>query len=168
MKFLFFEKNVDDQDRNPASLSPSFCFDPPAGHPGADTVDSRGLPLLENLGVDGDFHLVAHDHSPGLDRLVPGEPEILPVDFRGRDSPDPRLPLAIPLVTPRMVRSPVILSFPSPAFSTFFDLNTREGYFAASRKSGLFRCSSRLATRVLMEEASMVMSAEDLEMPRSS
>src|SRR3990172_2795136 len=73
-----------------------FRFDPPVGHTGADTADCLGLPLLDDFDVDGDFHLVAYDHSPGLDRLVPGEPEIFPVDFRGRYSPDTRLPRGIP------------------------------------------------------------------------
>src|SRR5262249_55431236 len=60
------------------------------------------------------------------------------------------------LVTPWSVRSPVTLNWPDPAGSIVFDLKVIVGYFATSRKSALFRCSSRFASRVSMLAASLV------------
>ena len=59
-------------------------------------------------------------------------------------------------VTPCRVRSPVTLNFPGPAASIDFDLKVIVGNLATSRKSALFRCSSRFASRVLMLAASIV------------
>ncbi len=59
------------------------------------------------------------------------------------------------LVTSRIVRSPVISS-PDAVFSTFLETKVMVGNLATSKKSALFRCSSRLATRVSMDAASML------------
>ena len=67
------------------------------------------------------------------------------------------------LVTPWIVRSPAILNLPLPAGSTEVDLNVNVGYFATSKKSGLFRWASRFGSRVLIEEASIVASKTAVE-----
>src|SRR6516164_5257811 len=72
------------------------------------------------------------------------------------------------LVTPRIVRSPVILSLPGPADSTLVDLKAMIGYLATSKKSELMRCLSRSGSRVSTVVASMVTLTEDLEMSASS
>src|SRR5437870_3270565 len=48
---------------------------------------SRGLGLgcfLDRLDLDGQLDLVADDHAAGLQREVPGEPEVLAIDRRSR------------------------------------------------------------------------------------
>src|SRR6266478_8720867 len=72
------------------------------------------------------------------------------------------------LVTPRMVRSPVIFSLPAETCSIFFDLKVIVGYFATSKNLSLLRSSSRLGSLVSTVFASMVISTVDLLMSRSS
>src|SRR5687768_8890100 len=54
----------------------------------------RGFDQLE---LDGDLDLVAHEHPAGFERLVPVQPEILAVDLRARAEADA---LASPGVLP--------------------------------------------------------------------
>jgi len=60
------------------------------------------------------------------------------------------------LVTPRIVRSPTSSMKPLLPSRTAVDLKVICGNFAVSRKSGLRRCSSRLASRVSTLETSIV------------
>ena len=55
---------------------------------------------------------------------------------------------ATSLVTPCIVRSPTSLNLPGPAASARFETNVTVGNLAASKKSGLLRCSSRFGSRV--------------------
>jgi len=71
-------------------------------------------------------------------------------------------------VTPWMVKSPVIFSWPGAACSTFLDLKLIVGYFATSKKSALFRCALRCGSRVSKVDASIVTSTVDLVMSLSS
>src|SRR5207253_7515471 len=71
---------------------------------------------------------------------------------------------AASLVTPRMVRSPVIFSLPAETCSIFFDLKVIVGYFATSKNLSLLRSASRLGSLVSTVFASMVISTVDLLM----
>ena len=46
-----------------------------------------GFDLLDRLDLDLDVHAVADHHAAGLEHLVPGEPEVLPIDRRLRREP---------------------------------------------------------------------------------
>src|SRR6266850_6577240 len=72
------------------------------------------------------------------------------------------------LVVPRMVRSPVTLSFPGAACSTFLDLNVMVGKWATSKNLSLRRSLSRAGSRVSTVETSMVTSTVDLVTSLSS
>src|SRR5260370_2805604 len=61
-------------------------------------------------------------------------------------------------VTPWIVRSPCKFSSPSPSKVTVLLLKVIAGYFSTSRKSALFRCLSRSASRVLIVFASITTS----------
>src|SRR5713101_241464 len=58
-------------------------------------------------------------------------------------------------VTPRMVRSPSTASSPSRTRPMRVDLKDSVGNFSTSKKSALFRCASRWASRVSIEAASI-------------
>ena len=51
-------------------------------------------------------------------------------------------------MTSRMVKSPSTASSPSFTRLMPVDWNERDGYFSTSKKSALFRCASRWASRV--------------------
>src|SRR6266851_5654928 len=72
------------------------------------------------------------------------------------------------LVVPRMVRSPVTLSFPGAACSTLLDLNVMVGKWATSKNLSLRRSLSRAGSRVSTVETSMVTSTVDLVTSLSS
>src|SRR3989442_402851 len=96
--------------------------------------------LLNQFDIDRDVHVIAHDHTSIVERGVPLHAEVLPVDFcccRSREplvaqgsftgAVGPSTSSTTSLVVPRMVRSPVALSFPGAICSTFLDLKVIVG-----------------------------------------
>ena len=53
------------------------------------TADQRLA--LDELQVDRDVHLFAHQDSAGFERGIPGQPKVLAVDLRRRRQTDPRI-----------------------------------------------------------------------------
>ena len=132
------------------------------------------LLLLDGFDVDGDLHVVADQDAAGFESGVPGESEVFTVDF-GVAEAAMRVKPQGSLVSARRPFH-VQHHFPCDAVDRQVSFNLASvlgrrisvlrkvivGNFAVSKKSGLFRCVSRWASRVLMLSASIVTSTFEL------
>ena len=141
---------------------------------GQETPSNESYLSLDELDIQIDRRILAHEHAACFKCRVPAQFEVLAIDLVVAESPMRVLPQgSLPgalgpstakvtgLVTPCIVRSPVTEYSPWPVRFTEVDLKVIVGYFSTSKKSGLLRCPSRWASPVLRVDTSTVASTEE-------